>query len=103
MSEQGDDVRRSRCWSADEPVVGLHHRVGEEHLPLDGARPRESRGGGVRELAEPVGEVALPVPAQTEPRLRRRRPSLRADARGRAEARAGPARHPLGSSEHVPI
>ena len=23
--------------SADEPVVGLHHRVGEEHLPLDGA------------------------------------------------------------------
>ena len=42
MSEQGDDVRRSRCWSADEPVVGLHHRVGEEHLPLDGA-DRENR------------------------------------------------------------
>ena len=57
--------------SADDPVVGLHHRVGEEHLPLDGA-DRENRDAAVvRELAEPVGEVALPLPAQPPDPVRR--------------------------------
>ena len=57
--------------SADDPVVGLHHRVGEEHLPLDGA-DRENRDAAVvRELAEPVGEVALPLPAQPRDPVRR--------------------------------
>ena len=49
--------------SAADPVVGLHHRVGDERLPLDGA-DRENREAVVRELAESVGEVALPLPAQ---------------------------------------
>ena len=46
--------------TADEPVVGLHHRVGEEHLPLDGADREDREAAVVGELAEPVGEVALP-------------------------------------------
>ena len=48
---------------ADEPVVS-HHRVGEEHLPLDGADREDREAAVVRELAEPVGEVALPLSAQ---------------------------------------
>ena len=49
---------------ADDPVVGLHHRVGDERLPLDGADHENREAAVVRELAEPVGEVALPLPAQ---------------------------------------
>ena len=49
--------------SADDPVVGLHHRVGEEHLPLDGADRENREAAVVRELAEPVGEVAPPAGA----------------------------------------
>ena len=49
---------------ADDPVVGLHHGVGDERLPLDGADPENREAAVVRELAEPVGEVALPLPAQ---------------------------------------
>ena len=51
--------------SADDPVVGFHHRVDEEHLPLDGA-DRENREAAVLSGSsrEPVGEVALPLPAQ---------------------------------------
>ena len=56
--------------SADEPVVGLHHRVGEEHLPLDGADRENREAAVVRELAEPVGEVALPLPAQPRDAMR---------------------------------
>ena len=111
--------------SADDPD--------EEQLPLDGADRENREAAVVGELAEPVGEVALPLPAQPrdpmrrdrveeafrnieapevleavqqpvgvcgiaarlelpepdEPASRRRRPSLRADARGRTEARAG--------------
>ena len=55
---------------ATHPVVGLHHRVGEKHLPLDGA-DRENRASTVvRELAEPVGEVAFPLPAQPRDPMR---------------------------------
>ena len=61
----------SRIRSADEPVVGLHHRVGEEHLPLDGADRENREAAVVRELAEPVGEVALPLPAQPRDPMRR--------------------------------
>ena len=57
--------------SADDPVVGLHHRVGEEHLPLDGADRENREAAVVRELAEPVGEVALPPPAQPRDPMRR--------------------------------
>ena len=57
--------------SADDPVVGLHHRVGEEHLPLDGADRENREAAVVRELAEPVGEVALPLPAQPRDPVRR--------------------------------
>ena len=57
--------------SADEPVVGLHHRVGEEHLPLDGADREDREAAVVRKLAEPVGEVALPLPAQPRDPMRR--------------------------------
>ena len=34
--------------SADEPVVAVHHRVDEEHLPLDGARQRDLPRRAVR-------------------------------------------------------
>ena len=57
--------------SADEPVVGLHHRVGEEHLPLDGADRENREAAAVRELAEPVSEVALPLPAQPRDPMRK--------------------------------
>ena len=50
--------------------MGLHHRIDEEHLPLDGADRENREAAIVRELAEPVGEVALPLPAQ--PRTVRR-------------------------------
>ena len=56
--------------SADDPVMGLHHRISEERLPLDGADRENREAAVVRELAEPVGEVALPLPAQ--PNLRTR-------------------------------
>lgn len=50
--------------SADDPVVGLHHRIGKHHLPLDGA-DRENREAAVlRQLAQPVGKVAFSLPAQ---------------------------------------
>ena len=42
----------------------LHHRIDEEHLPLAGADRENREAAVVRELAEPVGEVALPLPAQ---------------------------------------
>ena len=57
--------------SADDPVVGLHHRVGEKHLPLDGADRENREAAIVREFAEPVGEVALPLPAQPRDPVRR--------------------------------
>ncbi len=57
--------------SADDPVVGLHHRVGDERLPLDGADRENREAAVVRELAEPVGEVALPLPAQPRDPMRR--------------------------------
>ena len=56
---------------ADEPVVGLHHRVGEEQLPLGGADREDREAAVVRELAEPVGEVAFPLPAQPRDPMRR--------------------------------
>ena len=57
--------------SADEPVVGLHRRVGEEQLPLDGA-DREDREAAVSGSSrKPVGEVALPLPAQPRDPMRR--------------------------------
>ena len=44
--------------------MGLHHGIGEEHLPFDGA-DRENREATVlRELAQPIGEVAFSLPAQ---------------------------------------
>ena len=49
--------------SADNPVVGLH-RVGGKHLPLACADRENREATVVRELAEPVGEVAFPLPAQ---------------------------------------
>ena len=57
--------------SADDPVVGLHHRVGEKHLPLEGADRENREATVVRELAEPVGEVAFPLPAQPRDSMRR--------------------------------
>ena len=44
--------------------MGLHHRVGEKQLPLDGADRENREAAAVREFAEPVGEVAFPLPAQ---------------------------------------
>ena len=49
---------------ADDPVVGFHHRVGEERLPLAGADRENREAPVIRELAQPVGEVAFPLPAQ---------------------------------------
>ena len=65
--------------SADDSVVGLHHRVGDERLLLDGADRENREAAVVRELAEPVGEVALPLPAQPRDPMRRecRRRGLR--------------------------
>ena len=53
-----------------DPVVGLHHRVGEKHLPLEGADRENREATVVRELAEPVGEVAFPLPAQPRDPMR---------------------------------
>ena len=55
---------------ADDPVVGLHHGVGEEHLPLDGADCENRQATAFRELAQPVGEVAFPMPAQPRDPMR---------------------------------
>ena len=57
--------------SADDPVVGFHHRVNEEQLPLDGADRENREAAVVRELAEPVSEVALPMPGQPRDPMRR--------------------------------
>ena len=57
--------------SGDDPVVGFHHRVDEEHLPLDGADRENREAAVVRQLAEPIGEVALPLPAQPRNPVRR--------------------------------
>ena len=44
--------------------MGLDHRIGQHHLPLDGA-DRENREATVlRQFAQPVGEVAFSLPAQ---------------------------------------
>ena len=69
--------------------MGLHHRVGEEHLPLDGADRENREAAVVRELAEPVGEVALPLPPQPRDPMRRDQRALRG---GRQDCRfaAGP-------------
>ena len=56
--------------SADDPVVGLHHRVGEKHLPLDGADRENCEATVFREFAQPVGEVAFPLPAQPRDPMR---------------------------------
>ena len=56
--------------SADDPVVGLHHRVGEKQLPLDGADRENREAAGGRKFAEPVGEVAFPLPAQPRDPMR---------------------------------
>ena len=50
--------------------MGLHHRVGEKQLPLDGADRENREAAAVRELAEPVGEVAFPLPAQPRDPMR---------------------------------
>ena len=52
------------------PVVGLH-RVGDERLPVAGADRENREAVVVRELAEPVGEVVLPLPAQPRNAMRR--------------------------------
>ena len=52
--------------SADDPVVGLHHRVGEKQLPLDGAdrenreaaAVRGARGARRRSSVPPAGAAA---------------------------------------------
>ena len=86
------DARGFAIRSADDPVVGLHHRVGDERLPLDGADREDREAAVVRELAQPVGEVALPLPAQ--PRDAMRRDIVEEAFRNReaaAGARGGPA------------
>ena len=50
-----------------------HHRVGEEHLPLDGADRENREAAVIRELAEPVGKVTLSLPAQPRDPIRRDR------------------------------
>ncbi len=41
--------------SADDPVVGFHHRVGDERLPPDGADRENREAAVVRKLPETVG------------------------------------------------
>jgi len=72
--------------SADDPVVGLHHWVGGERLPLDGADHENRQATVVREARGAVGEVALPcrrsraIPMQKDP-----------EPRGAGDARGGSA------------
>ena len=44
--------------------MGLHHGIGEEHLPFDGADRENREATDLWKLAQPIGEVAFPVPAQ---------------------------------------
>ena len=85
--------RRAPCpRSAREvrdPVVGLHHRVGEKQLSLDGADRENREAAAGRELAEPVGEVAFPLPAQPRDPMRG---NIAASRRPRAAAAAGDSR-----------
>ena len=50
--------------SANDPVVCFDHGVGQERLPLDSAHREDRDAAVLREFAQPVGEVALPLPPQ---------------------------------------
>ena len=71
--------------SADDPVVGLHHRVDEEHLPLDGAG-RENCEAAQRARAPDDLAGSPASPAASGPGLAERKVTTMAGLRAPAPA-----------------
>ena len=80
-------IRSARGFTirpADDPVVGLHHRVGDERLPLDGADHENREGGGC------PGARGSPS-ANRVIRCGGMSPKRPSEPRGAGDARGGPA------------
>ena len=50
---------------ADDPVMGLDHGIGDSAAPLHGTDGEDGETAITRNVAQPVGEVAFPLAAQT--------------------------------------
>ena len=56
---------------ADDPVMGLDHGIGDGAAPLHGTDGADGETAITRNVAQPVGEVALPLAAKTGNAMRR--------------------------------
>ena len=56
---------------ADDPVMGLDHGIGDSAAPLHGTDGEDGETAITRNVAQPVGEVALPLAAKTGNAMRR--------------------------------
>lgn len=63
-------VHRRAERPADDAVVRLDHGVGQERLPLGRTHRQNGNAAIVREFAQSVGEVALPLAAQARDSMR---------------------------------
>ena len=50
---------------ADDPVMGLDHGIGDSAAPFHGTDGEDGETAITRNVAQPVGEVALPLAAKT--------------------------------------
>jgi hypothetical protein len=56
---------RSTVETADDPVVGFDHCVGQHRLPFRGAHSQDRKPPVLREITHAVGIIPLALPAQT--------------------------------------
>ena len=56
---------------ADDPVMGLDHGIGDSAAPFHGTDGTDGETAITRNVAQPVGEVALPLAAKTGNAMRR--------------------------------
>ena len=56
---------------ADDPVMGLDHGIGDSDAPLHSTDDTDGETAITRYVAQPVCEVALPLPAETGNAMRR--------------------------------
>ena len=55
----------------DDPVMGLDHGIGDSAAPFHGTDGTDGETAITRNVAQPVGEVALPLAAKTGNAMRR--------------------------------
>ena len=86
------DTLRALIGDADLRTVVTTHGHWDHHRAL----PEIVEATGAQTVAHPADAADLPVPVQRTGRARRHRDRRRADARGRAPARAHPGQHRAG-------